>query len=156
MPDLNIDLLKHLCETPGIAGREDAVRALVREELAGLVDEIRTDALGNLIGVRRGSGGPRVMLAAHMDEIGFIVRHIDERGFIRIQPVGASTRAVCQPSVSPSTPTTARPFAVQSASPASRSTCRPPTRSAHPASMTCLSISASTATPHGPPSKSAT
>jgi endoglucanase len=88
MPDLNIDLLKRLCETPGIAGREDAVRALVREELAGLVDSLETDALGNLIGVRRGNGGPRVMLAAHMDEIGFIVRHIDERGFIRIQPVG--------------------------------------------------------------------
>ena len=85
---LNIDLLRRLCETPGIAGREDAVRAFVREELAGLVDEVRTDALGNLIGVRRGSGGPRVMLAAHMDEIGFIVKHIDDRGFIRIHPVG--------------------------------------------------------------------
>jgi endoglucanase len=88
MPELNIDLLKRLCETPGIAGREDAVRRVVREEMAGLVDEVQTDALGNLIGVRRGSGGPRVMLAAHMDEIGFMVKHIDERGFIRIQPVG--------------------------------------------------------------------
>ncbi len=88
MPELNIDLLKRLCETPGIAGREDAVRALVREEMAGLVDEIKADALGNLIGVRSGNGGPRVMLAAHMDEIGFIVKHIDEHGFIRIHPVG--------------------------------------------------------------------
>ncbi|MEX2314080.1 MAG: M42 family metallopeptidase [Thermomicrobiales bacterium] len=88
MPELNIDLLKRLCETPGIAGREDAVRALVRDEMAGLVDELRTDALGNVIGVRRGSGGPRVLLAAHMDEIGFMVKHIDERGFIRFQPVG--------------------------------------------------------------------
>ena len=88
MPEMNIDLLKRLCETPGIAGREDAVRAVVREELTGLVDEIQTDALGNLIGVRRGNGGPRVMLAAHMDEIGFIVKHIDESGFIRIHPVG--------------------------------------------------------------------
>jgi endoglucanase len=88
MPNLNTDLLKRLCETPGIAGREDAVRALVREELASLVDDLRTDALGNLIGLRRGSGGPRVMLAAHMDEIGFMVRHVDEHGFIRIQPVG--------------------------------------------------------------------
>jgi endoglucanase len=86
--ELNLDLLKRLCETPGIPGREDAVRALVRAELAGLVDEVRVDALGNVIGVRRGDGGPRVMLAAHMDEIGFLVRHIDERGFIRLQAAG--------------------------------------------------------------------
>jgi tetrahedral aminopeptidase len=88
MPELNINVLKRLCETPGIAGREDAVRSLVREELAGLVDEVQTDPLGNLIGIRRGKGGPRVMMAAHMDEIGFMVKHIDERGFIRIHPVG--------------------------------------------------------------------
>lgn len=88
MSELNIDLLKRLCETPGIAGREDAIRKLVHEEMAALVDEVQTDALGNLIGIRRGKGGPRVMLAAHMDEIGFMVKHIDERGFIRIHPVG--------------------------------------------------------------------
>lgn len=52
------------------------------------MDEIRVDLLGNVIGTRRGSGGPRVMLAAHMDEIGFIVKHIDDRGFIRLHPVG--------------------------------------------------------------------
>jgi endoglucanase len=84
----NFDLLKRLCELPGVAGREDAVAALVREELAGLVDEVSTDALGNVIGVKRGAGGPRVMVAAHMDEIGFRVKHIDERGFIRLQTVG--------------------------------------------------------------------
>jgi putative aminopeptidase FrvX len=61
---------------------------VMRELLAPLVDELRTDALGNLIGVRRGSGGPRVMIAAHMDEIGFLVRHVDERGFLRLHPVG--------------------------------------------------------------------
>ncbi|MEX1157624.1 MAG: M42 family metallopeptidase [Thermomicrobiales bacterium] len=86
--DLNFDLLKRICETPGIAGREDAVRALVREELAGLVDDVSVDALGNVVGVRKGQGGPRVLVMAHMDEIGFMVKHIDEKGFIRLHPVG--------------------------------------------------------------------
>lgn len=85
---LNIALLKRLCELHGIAGREDTVRSVVLEELRPLVDEISVDALGNIIGVRRGISGPRVMLAAHMDEIGFLVRHIDERGFLRLQAVG--------------------------------------------------------------------
>jgi len=56
--------------------------------MGSLVDEMRIDALGNLIGVKKGKGGPRVALAAHMDEIGFIVRYIDDQGFVRIQPVG--------------------------------------------------------------------
>jgi endoglucanase len=86
--DFNFGLLKRICELPGIPGREDAVRALVRDELGGLVDELSVDALGNVIGVKRGQGGPRVMVAAHMDEIGFWVKHIDERGFLRLHPVG--------------------------------------------------------------------
>lgn len=85
---MNFDLLKRLCEAPGIAGYEDAVRAIVVEELRPLVDELTVDALGNVIGTKRGTGGPRVMLAAHMDEIGFIVKHIDDSGFLRLQPVG--------------------------------------------------------------------
>jgi endoglucanase len=85
---LNIDLLRTLCALPGIPGREEAVRAVVREEMTPLVDEISVDTLGNLIGVRRGRGGPRVMLAAHMDEIGFMVRHIDDKGFLRLQATG--------------------------------------------------------------------
>jgi tetrahedral aminopeptidase len=86
--DINFDLLKRLCEASGVAGREDRVAALVRDELAGLVDEVSTDALGNVVGVKRGTGGPRVMILAHMDEIGFLVKHIDDKGFIRIQTVG--------------------------------------------------------------------
>jgi putative aminopeptidase FrvX len=85
---VNFDLLKRLCEAPGVAGYEDAVRAIVLGEMRSLVDEMSVDALGNVIGVKRGSGGPRVMLAAHMDEIGFLVKHIDENGFLRLQPVG--------------------------------------------------------------------
>jgi endoglucanase len=87
-----MDLLRRLCETDGIAGCEDAIRDLVRAELAPFCAEVRTDALGNVI-ARRGKhvGGspPSVMVAAHMDEIGFMVTHVDaERGFVRLNPVG--------------------------------------------------------------------
>jgi tetrahedral aminopeptidase len=85
---LNIDLLSRICESPGIPGREDVIRDLVRSEMASVVDDISIDALGNVVGVRRGEGGPRVMVAAHIDEIGFFVKHIDDKGFIRLQPVG--------------------------------------------------------------------
>ncbi|WP_119314400.1 M42 family metallopeptidase [Calidithermus terrae] len=84
---LNLDLLKRLSEVAGIPGWEDRVRELVQAELEGLVDEVRTDALGNLIARRKGKG-PRVMVAAHMDEIGFYVRHVDAKGFLRVQNVG--------------------------------------------------------------------
>ncbi len=86
--DLNIDLLRQICELPGIPGREEAVRDFVREQLTPLVDEVSVDELGNLIGVRHGQGGPRVMLAAHLDEIGFMVKHIDDKGFLRLQATG--------------------------------------------------------------------
>ncbi|GLV60851.1 peptidase M42 [Dictyobacter sp. S3.2.2.5] len=85
---LNIELLKKIAETPGISGREDRVRALILEELRALTDEVSVDRLGNIIAMKRGKSERRVMLAAHMDEIGFIVKHIDNKGFIRIQPVG--------------------------------------------------------------------
>jgi endoglucanase len=85
---INVELLKRLCEAPGIASREDAVRGVVVDALRPVVDELRVDVMGNVIGVKKGSGGPRVMIAAHMDEIGFLVSHIDDNGFIRLQPVG--------------------------------------------------------------------
>jgi len=86
---MNFDLLKRLCETPGISGSEDAIRKVVAAELRPLVDSLEADAMGSVIGTKKGAeGGPRVMIAAHIDEIGFRVRHIDDRGFIRIGPVG--------------------------------------------------------------------
>jgi tetrahedral aminopeptidase len=85
---LNYDLLKSLCETPAIASREDRMRALVMEQMGSLTSKITVDAMGNVVGLKKGSGGPKVMIAAHMDEIGFIVRFIDDKGFIRLQPVG--------------------------------------------------------------------
>jgi putative aminopeptidase FrvX len=83
-----MELLKRLSETPGIPGREEAMRVIVREALTGHVDEISVDRLGNVIAHRKGIG-PKVAVAAHMDEIGFLVSHVDdETGFLRIDPVG--------------------------------------------------------------------
>lgn len=84
---MNKELFKKLVSTPGVSGREERIRALVREEMTKLVDEVHTDRLGSVIGLRRGVS-PRVMLAAHMDSIGFLVKHIDDNGFLRISPVG--------------------------------------------------------------------
>ncbi len=80
-------LLEKLCNAHGISGYEDEVRELIRSELEGVADELRVDRMGNLIAVRRGDE-KKVMLAAHMDEIGFMVKHIEEKGFLRITPIG--------------------------------------------------------------------
>jgi endoglucanase len=93
---MNESLLRGLTQADGIASREDNVRDVVVAHLRPLVDELRVDALGNLIGVKKGTGGPRVAIAAHTDEIGFVVRHIDDNGFLRIQPVGGfDPRVLC-------------------------------------------------------------
>lgn len=80
-------LFERIATAPGISGREERIRDVVIEVLEELVDEITVDRLGNVIGVRRGER-PRVMLAAHMDSIGFLARHIDDKGFIWVSPVG--------------------------------------------------------------------
>ena len=90
---MDIELLRRLCETPGAPGREERVRGLIEQTVEGLFDETRTDAMGSLICTRRATGGKsegatRVMLAAHMDEIGFYVRHVDEKGFLWVNPAG--------------------------------------------------------------------
>ncbi len=89
---LNLDLLKLLSETHGAPGFEDNVRAVVRTELEKVVDEIEVDNMGNLVAIKRGTlpknKQKKVMLAAHMDEIGFMVQHIDDKGFIRFCPLG--------------------------------------------------------------------
>ncbi|MDQ3957936.1 MAG: M42 family metallopeptidase [Actinomycetota bacterium] len=84
---MNAELFEELASTPGVSGREERIREVVAKRMTELVDETRIDALGNLIGVRAGSG-PRVMFCAHMDSIGFLVTHIDDNGFLRISPVG--------------------------------------------------------------------
>jgi putative aminopeptidase FrvX len=85
---LDIDLLTRLCETPGAPGREERIRGVVIDEVAPLVDDVSVDPMGSVAATRRGGGGPRVMLAAHMDELGFMVTHVDDQGFIRVIPLG--------------------------------------------------------------------
>ncbi|MBA3275271.1 MAG: M42 family peptidase, partial [Chloroflexia bacterium] len=85
---VDMQLLRDLTQTPGIASREDKVREVVATHLGPLVDDLSVDALGNLIGHRKGKGGPRIAIAAHIDEIGFLVRHVDDNGFLRVQRVG--------------------------------------------------------------------
>jgi len=83
---INLHLLKKLSEEIGVSGHEDLVRNLIRSEIDGL-GEIEQDSIGNLY-LKVGEGHPRVMISAHMDEIGFMVKHIDKKGFIRIELVG--------------------------------------------------------------------
>lgn len=83
------DLLEKLCNASGVSGFEDEVRDLMMTELEGHVDEMDVDKLGNLIAIKKGkSEGKKVMLAAHMDEIGLIVRYIDKKGFIKFSKLG--------------------------------------------------------------------
>lgn len=82
-----IDTLKALLPIFGPSGREQAVADAIEAMLKPYVDEFSRDAMGNLIAVKRG-GGKKVMLAAHMDQIGFMVTHIDANGFLRVTPVG--------------------------------------------------------------------
>ncbi len=84
---MNIDLLKELTEAHGTSGYEDAIRVIVKRELKDLC-EISTDRMGNLFCIKRGSGTTKVMVAAHMDEIGFVAKYIDASGFIRLNPLG--------------------------------------------------------------------
>jgi len=87
---MNLNLLKSLSEAPGVPGREERVRKILERECAGLFDDMKTDPMGNLIAARKSkaAGAKRVLLACHIDEIGFYVRHIDDKGFVRIQNAG--------------------------------------------------------------------
>ena len=107
---MNVDLLRRLCETPGVPGREERVRALIEKEVKGLFDDISREPMGSLIcrrdprpgDAKKGKkvsgkretmpgneGGPtKVMLLCHMDEIGFYVSHVDNKGFLWLNPAG--------------------------------------------------------------------
>jgi tetrahedral aminopeptidase len=83
------DLIKGLTEAYGPPGYEQAVRSIIQEYVAGHADSLEVDPLGNLHAVKRGSGGGiRLMLAAHMDEIGLMVSHINDKGFARFTTLG--------------------------------------------------------------------
>jgi len=84
-----VELLKELTQAWGVAGREKAVREIIQRELAGHVDEMMVDPMGNLIALKRGKGGgKKIMLAAHMDEIGAQVKRIENDGRISLCKVG--------------------------------------------------------------------
>jgi endoglucanase len=85
---MDFELLKQLSELPGVPGREDRLRERIKEVMAPLVERIDVDVMGNVIGVKPGNGKGKVMIAAHMDEIGFVVKHIDKKGFLRLQTLG--------------------------------------------------------------------
>ena len=88
-------LKKLLPATPSVSGREDHIRGVIAELMLPLCDEVRTDAMGNLICLKRGSASNprRVLLCAHMDEIGFIVTFIEENGMLRAAPMGGISYA---------------------------------------------------------------
>lgn len=85
---INTKLLAKICKTPGAPGFEQQVRELVVKELKTLTDEVEIDNMGNVYAIKRGKSDKRVMVGAHMDEIGFIVTHIDDKGFIRFHTLG--------------------------------------------------------------------
>ena len=88
---MNIELLARICKAPGAPGYESPIRKLVKEEVKDLVDELWVDNLGNVVTLKKGKNNPegkKVMVAAHMDEIGFIVTHIDDGGFVRFHTLG--------------------------------------------------------------------
>ena len=83
-------LLKQLTEAVGVSSKETEVRDIIKEELADHVDQLRTDALGNLIAFQSGAEDkPKVMLAAHMDEIGLMITDITNDGLLSFKPVGS-------------------------------------------------------------------
>jgi putative aminopeptidase FrvX len=81
------ELLKRLAEAHGLSGHEDAIRLIIEDELDGCLDERAIDPLGNFIGTRHGTK-PSVMLAAHTDEIGLMVKHITDEGFLTFSAIG--------------------------------------------------------------------
>ncbi len=85
---INVELLKEICEVAGAPGHEQRVREIVLREVTSLVDEVKVDNMGNVIAIKKGKEDKRVMIAAHMDEIGFMVKHIDDEGFLRFFPLG--------------------------------------------------------------------
>jgi endoglucanase len=89
--EVNVPLLKQICEIAGAPGFEKRIRDLVIELVTPLADEVRTDNMGSVIAIKKSKKNPdskRVMVAAHMDEIGFIVTHIDDKGFVRFHTLG--------------------------------------------------------------------
>lgn len=82
------DFFDRLLTTPGVSGFEQPVQAVVRDYVDGFADEVHTDLHGNVIALANPGGAPRLMLDAHCDQLGMLVSHIDEKGFLYFQTIG--------------------------------------------------------------------
>ena len=85
---VNVSLLKEICEVAGAPGYEQRIREFIIKEVSPLVDEIKVNNMGNVYAIKKGKNPKKVMIGAHMDEIGFIVTHIDDNGFVRFHTLG--------------------------------------------------------------------
>ncbi|MBL7882805.1 MAG: M42 family metallopeptidase [Bacteroidia bacterium] len=85
---INLKLLKEICEVAGAPGHEQRIREVVIREVKKLANEVSVDNMGNVTAFKKGKKNKKVMIAAHMDEIGFIITHIDDNGFLRFIPLG--------------------------------------------------------------------
>lgn len=85
---VDVALLKEICEVPGAPGFEQPIRKVVLRELANLPVDVSIDNMGNVIALKKGRSDKKVMIAAHMDEIGFMVSYIDDDGFVRFNTLG--------------------------------------------------------------------
>ena len=85
---INVKLLAEICEVAGAPGFEQRVREIVLREVTPLVDHLSVDNMGNITAIKKGKESKKVMIGAHMDEIGFIVTHIDDNGFLRFHTLG--------------------------------------------------------------------
>ena len=91
-----INLIRKLVESYGPSGAEEQIRDVIQSEIEPLVDDVRSDAMGSLIAHREGDGdGQRVLLDAHMDEIGVMVTYIDEHGYARFTSIGGVSPLTC-------------------------------------------------------------
>jgi putative aminopeptidase FrvX len=87
--ELNLEMMKEFTDANGISGNEKAATRVMKKWLNDVADEVSYDNLGSLIVTKKGSGlGPKLMVAGHVDEIGFVVRSVDDKGFIKLAPVG--------------------------------------------------------------------
>jgi endoglucanase len=89
MNDKDFQFFKELVEAPSPSGFEQPAQRVIREALAGTADNIRTDVMGNVVAHVAGpEGAPRLMLAGHCDEIGFMVKYVDDQGYLFFAPIG--------------------------------------------------------------------
>ena len=85
---IDIQLLAEICKEPGAPGNEQRIREKIINEVTPFVDQINVDAMGNIHALKKGNGKKKTLVSAHMDEISFIVTHIDDDGYVRFHPLG--------------------------------------------------------------------